>query len=110
PKPDRRKLDECEVVGRELVVSGCHSPTWRAVRAMHCNHIQFFGDRDSHPSIISMSSFLSADIPNRLMSEQQEAETSRSTIPSMVTSGSVIGARGTTPFAVCDLPVNCRDC
>jgi hypothetical protein len=27
PKSDRRKLDECEVVCRELVVARCHSPT-----------------------------------------------------------------------------------
>src|SRR5580700_9512371 len=27
PQPNGRKLDECEVVSRKLVVAGCHTPT-----------------------------------------------------------------------------------
>ena len=57
------------------------------------SHSVPFDDRVIHPSFISELSFSSADIPSRLTPVlQQEAGTSRSTIPSMVISGSVIRA------------------
>ena len=53
----------------------------------------------------------SADIPSTLAPvTEEEGETLRNTIPSMVISGNVTGALRIGPFADIALPVNCRDC